>query len=108
MVTVDELMAEIRNSMRAPDYMVRPRTSPALTQFAGIDVIESHHATSHTHDAFEPIPYSPHRSKRIWKKLWKRHRQTWHPVREPCAYMFYGKMIMHPELVCAMRAQLPN
>lgn len=88
MVTVNQLMADIRTAM---DAMPPARGYP-------VRVIVSPHATELAGHMFEPIRWSPHRSRRIWKKLVKRQRRTIRGDRRPCAYMLNDQMIVHPAL----------
>lgn len=62
----------------------------------GVPFQISPHAVHHTHDEFDPIPFSRHRSRRIWKKLLQRQARTRRKVERPGAFSFQGRMIIHP------------
>ena len=48
--------------------------------------------------------YSPHRSKRLWKKLRKKTARQ-HP-RRPACVQFAGRLIMHPEFYRQLQEQI--
>lgn len=72
--------------------------------FGALGVVVSGHATELVGYQFDPMPWSPHRSARLWKKLWRRHRRTIREDRRPCAYRMGDKLIVHPSLMADLRA----
>lgn len=93
--TILEIHRRVERVMAMPPHLA----TPGLVH---VPVIFSEHATELVGHTFDPIPWSPHRSQRIWKKLIKRQRLTVREDRRPCVYMFHGRMIVHPALRTAL------
>jgi len=79
------------------------RPTGMLGTFAGMEIRVSDLATEFVGHSFDPIPYSRHRSKRIWKKLLKRQRLTRREIRNPCMYKLYDRLIVHPAVMKELR-----
>lgn len=71
-----------------------------LATMGGMQVFEDPKLTEHDGYFF---PMSPHRSKRIFKKLMKRFG-AWER-RKPAAYVMGNKMFAHPAIMAQIRAE---
>lgn len=73
-----------------------------IQHFAGMPIVVTEAATDFVGHTFTPIPYSPHRSARIWKRLAKRQRASRREDRRPGAFLFGPKWLIHPEVAAAL------
>lgn len=78
-----------------------------LTNFAGLRVVVSPHAVETVGHEFNPIRWSQHRSRRIWKKLQKRQRLSVRPIIRPAAFQMAGQIVVHPDIAAELRRRTP-
>lgn len=69
----------------------------SVNPFFGMRVVVTPHAVEPIQATmFVNPPYSPHRSKRLWKKL--RKRKSWPHPGNPLCYQISDTLFMHPTL----------
>lgn len=71
--------------------------------FIGVRVVETVSATELIGHEFSPIPWSHHRSIRLWRKLQKRQRRTICEMREPCVWFIGEQIFAHPACVAMLK-----
>lgn len=73
-----------------------------MLAYCGVQVTLSENCLEQTTERL--FPYSPHRSRRIHKKLVKRHGGVFRM--KPCAFKVMDRLVMHPVVWQQLQAEL--